>query len=413
VGIETAVRTEFCKRLDAERLKRREGETLEGFTDCPAFSELTIVPADKNGTGPFDTIHLIADPTQLLGALGEVQPTRFFGVPRVWEKIKTGVSAKLAALHARLGLSNRIPLETLARALITASADPNPNFNNKNLAQLGSTIINFHVLEYLVCKWPRLPMAILYETQRAYAGPMALAELASSWGVETAAAPGEEVDPGLLQWNADQMEIAGRNVTGYLRAEVDRKEMFYRRGISSRVVLDNEFGDLAVNPEAHAAADHNTKEQQAEEMAHFSLVQSIIGAIYVHCGRESAKAFVESHILSRKVDISSLFAFHLPTRELAMLCAREGFEPPLARLESETGRRSRTPVFVVGIYSGTEKLGEGTAASLNFARRKASMNALKSWYLYSPGNKVRVPSDMLEEGAAPWKAPHIDLGEIV
>ncbi|TYL52072.1 long-chain fatty acid--CoA ligase [Nocardioides sp. BGMRC 2183] len=42
-------------------------------------------------------IHLIADPAQLLGALGEVHPTRFFGVPRVWEKIKTGVSAKLAA----------------------------------------------------------------------------------------------------------------------------------------------------------------------------------------------------------------------------------------------------------------------------------------------------------------------------
>ncbi|HWJ10011.1 MAG TPA: AMP-dependent synthetase/ligase [Nocardioides sp.] len=42
-------------------------------------------------------IHLIADPALLLGALGEVHPTRFFGVPRVWEKIKTGISAKLAA----------------------------------------------------------------------------------------------------------------------------------------------------------------------------------------------------------------------------------------------------------------------------------------------------------------------------
>lgn len=42
-------------------------------------------------------IHLIGDPALLLGALGEVRPTRFFGVPRVWEKIKTGVSAKLAA----------------------------------------------------------------------------------------------------------------------------------------------------------------------------------------------------------------------------------------------------------------------------------------------------------------------------
>jgi long-chain acyl-CoA synthetase len=42
-------------------------------------------------------IHLIADPALLLGALGEVHPTRFFGVPRVWEKIKTGITAKLSA----------------------------------------------------------------------------------------------------------------------------------------------------------------------------------------------------------------------------------------------------------------------------------------------------------------------------
>ena len=42
-------------------------------------------------------VHLIADPALLLGALGEVRPTRFFGVPRVWEKIRTGVAARLAA----------------------------------------------------------------------------------------------------------------------------------------------------------------------------------------------------------------------------------------------------------------------------------------------------------------------------
>jgi long-chain acyl-CoA synthetase len=42
-------------------------------------------------------VHSIGDPAELLGALGEVRPTAFFGVPRVWEKIKTGISAKLAA----------------------------------------------------------------------------------------------------------------------------------------------------------------------------------------------------------------------------------------------------------------------------------------------------------------------------
>ncbi|GAA4712462.1 AMP-dependent synthetase/ligase [Nocardioides conyzicola] len=42
-------------------------------------------------------VHAIGDPAQLLATLGEVHPTMFFGVPRVWEKMKTGLSAKLAA----------------------------------------------------------------------------------------------------------------------------------------------------------------------------------------------------------------------------------------------------------------------------------------------------------------------------
>ena len=42
-------------------------------------------------------VHAIGDPAQLLATLGEVHPTAFFGVPRVWEKIKTGLSAKLAS----------------------------------------------------------------------------------------------------------------------------------------------------------------------------------------------------------------------------------------------------------------------------------------------------------------------------
>ncbi len=41
-------------------------------------------------------LHLIGDPPQLVGALGEVRPTRFFGVPRVWEKIQTGIGGLLA-----------------------------------------------------------------------------------------------------------------------------------------------------------------------------------------------------------------------------------------------------------------------------------------------------------------------------
>ena len=41
-------------------------------------------------------MHLVGDPALLVGALGEVRPTRFFGVPRVWEKIQTGIGGLLA-----------------------------------------------------------------------------------------------------------------------------------------------------------------------------------------------------------------------------------------------------------------------------------------------------------------------------
>ncbi|KAF4587534.1 mitochondrial 54S ribosomal protein YmL3 [Ophiocordyceps camponoti-floridani] len=315
-------------------------------------------------------------------------------------------SAKLAALHARLSLSDKIPIQTLARVLISPTADPNPAYNNSTLSCLGSCIINYHVLEYLVCKWPRLPIAILYETLRAYAGDESLRQVCKRWGVEPAAAPGEEVDPGLLQWKPERRRPS-ESWWGYVRADVERNEV-YRRGLSSRIVLDNDFGDMVEKP--------GTIDQEYDRLhdeAFAAVVQAAVGAVYSHCGRDAAKSFVVSHILSRQFDPSVLFAFKLPTRELALLCAREGFEPPLARLESETGRLSRTPVYVVAIYSGQEKLGEGAGPSLDIARRKACMVSLKAWYLYSPGNRVRVPSEMVEEGAKPWTPPHIDIGEII
>jgi len=62
-ALEAAIRPQFCKLLDAERTKRRQGEVLEGeFGECPAFSGLTIAPAGKKGSGAFDSVVLIADP---------------------------------------------------------------------------------------------------------------------------------------------------------------------------------------------------------------------------------------------------------------------------------------------------------------------------------------------------------------
>ncbi|KAL1879842.1 54S ribosomal protein L3 mitochondrial [Diaporthe australafricana] len=348
-------------------------------------------------------------------------------------------SAKLAALHARLSLSDRIPVQTLARTLVDASADPAPLFNNINLAFLGQTLISYHTSELLMCRFPRLPMQILHSAMKTYSGDKTLYHVARSWGVESAAAPGMEVDPGLLQFSLEK-DRTFNTKWGFARTETawgPAKNERFRRGISSRVVLDDDFGDMNVDlrnsePELDAEAEAGEDEMEIdlpEERKltlgdpdvkmnrayniHGTFVRAVVGAIYTHCGRESARSFIKAHILSRHFDLQELFSFRQPTRELSRLCAREEFDPPVARLLSETGRLSRTPVFVVGIFSGNDKLGEGAAASLHHARLKAAMNALKAWYLYSPGEDVRVPSDMLVDGAKPWEPVYVDIGEVV
>lgn len=349
-------------------------------------------------------------------------------------------SAKLAALHARLALSDKIPIQTLARTLVDPSADPAPLFNNSNLAFLGQTLISYYTSEMLMCRYPRLPMEIMYAAMKAYAGDRTLYAVGRSWGVENAAAPGFEVDPGLLQFSLDAPRRANTK-WGFARSK-NQIRFNHSRGISSRVVMDDEFGEVIPSEDSRGPdVDDAERAMENEEMEdekpsklplerelalgdpnekvakshniHGQFVRAVVGAIYTHSGRESARSFVKAHILSRQLDLEKLFTFKNPLRELLRLCLREEFERPVARLLSETGRLSRTPVFVVGIFSGNDKLGEGVAASLDHARKKAAMNALKAWYLYSPGEDVRVPSDMMLEDAKPWEPVYVDIGEVI
>lgn len=312
-------------------------------------------------------------------------------------------SAKLAALHARLALPSRLPLETLARTLVDSSADPSLQFNNKPFQVLGNDLLGYYTSEYIISQYPRLPLAVVFAAMYAYVGPSALSSVAQGWGVEEAAAPGGEVDPGLLQFKRlppkpkpeqeDSGVISARDpVTGN------------RRGMSGRSILDDAFGE----------PKRRTREEEGItlERARMNFVRAVTGAVYMHCGRVAAKTFYRDHFMSRQLDVSALFQFGQPTLDLSRLCAREGFRAPVARIDSETGRRSRTPVFVVGIYSGNDKLGEGAGASLDEARTRAAVAALKGWYLYSP-TQFRLPSEMEEPGAEKWTPILVDPGDIV
>jgi hypothetical protein len=56
-------RAAYCRALDAERSRRREGVRLGGeFDRCPQYSGIAILPVDRSGNGRFDAIALVASP---------------------------------------------------------------------------------------------------------------------------------------------------------------------------------------------------------------------------------------------------------------------------------------------------------------------------------------------------------------
>jgi large subunit ribosomal protein L44 len=88
-----------------------------------------------------------------------------------------------------------------------------------------------------------------------------------------------------------------------------------------------------------------------------------------------------------------MIKFRDPKRALIETVEKFGHERPKSRLLKETGRYSNSPVFVVGIFSGQDKLGEGFGSSLKMAEYRAAEDSLHRLYLTrTPDHLLQVPS---------------------
>ena len=88
----------------------------------------------------------------------------------------------------------------------------------------------------------------------------------------------------------------------------------------------------------------------------------------------------------------------------------------LDRLLKETGRFSNSPVYVVGVYSGADKLGEGFGSSLKMAEFRVStlpsIAVSSVAYLDSPhsgGGRCFAPTIPHTTATAPSPAAHIHV----
>ncbi|QLG74460.1 hypothetical protein HG535_0G03430 [Zygotorulaspora mrakii] len=279
-------------------------------------------------------------------------------------------SPGLVTLHKRLALPSEFQLSVLARCLTCRSSQlpaditgsrqnfvntvPTNNFfDNHGLNIFGKNLLTYHVTHKLLDKYPRLPTVVLNAAVDAYISQDVLAHVGKTWGIDTEKTPVLE---------------------RYLKQEPLQITLGKLRFFNNN--LDKTDG-------VEIISSKNFSENAAYALA----TRSIIGALWASSQDTNPNAafqFIDDHILSRKLDVSKMFQFEQPTRELATLCRREALDKPVSKLLAESGRLSKAPVFIVGVFSGTEKLGEGFGSSLKEAKARAATDALMKWYCYEP-----------------------------
>lgn len=244
--------------------------------------------------------------------------------------------SKVYTLKKRIGLPESYPMKVLVQALIDKTVVQNPQYSNEKLWSIGKVFGDFYVLEYIKCKYPRLPEEAVHGMQNGWMGSKALSQLATIWGLEV-----QRREEGL-------QESFGKVLAKRADPEMLRKPgEIYKDEAARRAIL------------------------------------AILGGVYLHqvrnfyqCllmflqGFNDTKKFINDHILSKQLDPRTMLQLQWPRRQLSRLCKRLSLKEPVYRIIAETGRKSREPVFVIGAYSGHHLLGQGQASSLNLAEQQ-------------------------------------------
>lgn len=281
------------------------------------------------------------------------------------------LSPLLVALHSRLNLPSSFKLSTLSQALNYTRTSGLAN--NFGLQTLGKNIASYYITEYLLMKYPRLPMGVHNVAYNSIIGNEILEEIGRSWGIES------DLDDDIKKFLGEEPEFIKYGKLRYGRSQTSENGIYKLNSREIETLKNEDF--ITIQTDAYAAA-----------------VLSIIGGLYTHCGEVSTKKFIYDFFLSRKLHLDKMFQIEQPMRELVRLCDKLEFEYPLeVRLIAETGRLSASPIFVVGTFCGEQKLGEGVGSSLDEAKTRAAVNSLLSYYLYSPispsGDQIKLPSD--------------------
>ncbi|TFK71664.1 ribonuclease III [Pluteus cervinus] len=292
--------------------------------------------------------------------------------PEAWASLQPPPPSSLSAFAHRIGLASILTSNELIQQACTHPSFLVPHRHhypqerapatNAQLATTGNALMGLFASEYVQATFPYLPTRVLKAAVTAHVGPLSCANVAQEMGV-----------PQLLRW--------------------------------------------------HRLSSTPTRPAVLHSDALASVPRALTALIYQKRSLLSARQFVHSYFMSRDVDLRNMIKFKDPKKALLELVDRFQRERPKSRLLKETGRFSNSPVFVVGIFSGADQLGEGFGSSLKMAEFRAAEDALHRVYLTrTPNHLVQLPTSTFsseqgnifqQELEGEYAAPDLTMSEIM
>ncbi|EDR14110.1 mitochondrial 54S ribosomal protein YmL3 [Laccaria bicolor S238N-H82] len=312
-------------------------------------------------------------PKQALIVKSDVPQSTFN--PEIWASLQPPPPPALSAFAHRIGLASILTSTDLIQQACTHPSftalysqhypRETPPSTNAQLVILGNSLLGLFATEYLNAKYPYLPTRVQKAALTAHVGPATCASIAQEMG----ATP-------LVRW--------------------------------------------------HRTPRTSTRPSVLHTDALASVPRALTALVYQQRSLFSARKFVHSYFLSRQIDLRGMLKFLDPKKALLEMVKKFDREKPKSRLLKETGRFSNSPVFVVGIFSGADQLGEGFGSSLKMAEFRAAEDALHRVYLTQTPDDLlqlptstfsRSPGDVFHDDPADaendYTAPDLTIAEIM
>jgi ribonuclease-3 len=123
-------------------------------------------------------------------------------------------------------------------------------------------------------------------------------------------------------------------------------------------------------------------EKQGSERARLHIVanafEALIGAIYLDQGYDRAAEFIARHILSKTDQILASQSWRDPKSHLQEISQRLDGKTPTYKVLSENGP-DHDKMFVVGVFVGGRKMGQGEGSSKQTAQQRAAEAAVAKY----------------------------------